>query len=237
MHPPEGEGLGIAVVAVVGAAAFACALDMEGLGNTFDEPDGGPEAATTDVTVPRPDSAAAEASPGLFDAAEEASADDAPAEASTADSPAPPPSCPPGVICNGTCTANTDCHACPGATLLCGVTSTCEADCTACAASPIECYACDGNRMNPIGSCARQDPTSYCLDTNYIGAYLDGGQGYHCACNTAADCLSDSQVCIRVGSPTGPFACYTCGEAFTDMFTCKAGTGMAKCNAMKATCN
>jgi hypothetical protein len=225
-----------AFVACASAVVAACGLGVDGLGPA---PGAGPEAGGgDDVTVQGPDAPVFEAGPiesaPPADAAETGPVVDAPGETATMDSPAPP-TCPPGVVCNGVCTDATDCHACAGATLLCGATSTCASDCTACPTSPIECFACDATRQNPIATCEAMDTMAYCLDTNYAGAY-DGQQGYHCACTTAADCPGDSQVCIAVA--TGPFACFTCGEAFTDMATCKRGKAPdSVCNQMKAACN
>jgi hypothetical protein len=229
--------MGLRVVAAVSTATaltcVACGLGLAGLGEApgggVDDGDGADAVAASDGTVPGSD---ADAEP-VEAALESGSAADAPgeaAEATTIDSPAAPV-CPPGVVCNGACSAATDCRACPGAPLLCGATGTCASDCASCGTGPVECYACDVNRQNPVGSCQRDDPMSYCLDTNYAGAYA-GQQGYHCGCTTAADCPGDSQVCIMVG--TGPFACFTCGEAFTKGFACKAS---GKCNDIQATCN
>jgi hypothetical protein len=148
-------------------------------------------------------------------------------------------------VCNGNCTSATDCQGCGGANLLCKGTNACTTDCTACPTSPIQCFACDATRLHPIGTCepgpvpgAIGPPTTYCLDENYAGAY-QGGLGYHCACDTAADCPGNDQVCIGIGTPNPPYGCFTCGEAYTDMFTCKAGPGEgpAKCNEAKASCN
>jgi hypothetical protein len=222
-----------AFVAGTSAVVVACGLDVNGLETTTGDDAGGGD----DVTVQGPDAPLFEAGPvegaPPLDAAETGPVVDAADETATIDSPALP-TCPPGLMCNGVCTDATDCHACGGATLQCKATSTCASDCTGCATSPIECFACDATRGNPIGTCEAMDTMAYCLDTNYAGAYA-GQQGYHCACTTAADCPGDSQVCIQVGG--GPFACFTCGEAYTDMATCKIGNGSAMCDEMKASCH
>jgi len=188
--------------------------------------------------VPGDDGGATEAG---FDAtAETASGGDAPAETSAVDSPAPPPveaGCN-GVMCNGACLGASDCAGCGGANLLCTADKTCTSDCTACAGNPIQCFACDVNRLNPIGTCQPDNPAAYCLDTNYAGAYTGGTLGYHCACTLSTDCPAETQVCIAVGGGPNPvFGCFTCGEQFTGTFSCKAGNGNDTCNQQKATCN
>ena len=137
-------------------------------------------------------------------------------------------------MCAGNCTSAPDCRGCGGANLWCQATNTCTSDCTKCPANPIQCFACDMNRLNPIGTCEPNVGGLYCLDTNYAGAY-QGGQGYHCACTEASDCPADTEVCIGINGGTP--GCFTCGEAFTDKATCKNGKGGAMCNEMKATCN
>jgi hypothetical protein len=128
------------------------------------------------------------------------------------------------------------CQGCGGANLLCPGTNTCTTDCTACPGSPIQCFACDANRLNPIGTCQPDSTTAYCLDTNYAGAYA-GGMGYHCACTVATDCPGDDQVCMGIGSTNPTLGCFTCGESYTDGTPCKSGNGSAKCDQMKATCH
>ncbi|HEY6458900.1 MAG TPA: hypothetical protein VIY73_02085, partial [Polyangiaceae bacterium] len=159
---------------------------------------------------------------------------DGPADAPTNDDVETPPEggCT-GVVCDGACLASADCTGCPGAPLLCAATRTCGAGCGACGGNSIECFACDSNRQNPVGTCQPDQSNTYCLDTTY-GNEPDGSPAEHCGCTTAADCPGDTQVCIGVGSPTGPFACFTCGEADTQTFTCKNGL---KCNAQQAQCH
>ncbi|HEY3820734.1 MAG TPA: hypothetical protein VGL81_26390 [Polyangiaceae bacterium] len=230
---------GIVAAAWAAVVVGGCGLGLGGLGDSPGSDAGGlPDGVpTVDGTLPGDDGAAPE---GSSDDAEEAGPlADALAESSATDSPAPPPvdaGCP-GVLCNGSCTAATDCHGCGGANLLCPATNTCTTDCTACLNSPIQCFACDVNRANPIGTCQPNDAAAYCLDTNYDTAY-EGGAGTHCKCMLASDCPGDTQVCIAVGNATPPvFGCFTCGEAFTDTFSCKTGPGMAKCVAKMATCH
>lgn len=224
--------------AAAGAIGLACGLDVSGLGEVADGGDDGPSG---DVVVSA--EGAVEGSPGKdassggeggADGAAETGAGeasvDAPAEAHDATPPPPDGPCT-GVTCNGACSNATDCSGCSGAPLLCGATQTCGADCTACASSPIECFACDATRQNPIGTCQPNDPQSYCLNTNYAGAYK-GGQGYHCACDPQA-CPGATQVCMNVGG-TGPLSCFTCGEAYTQAGQCE---NLGTCNAQQAKCN
>jgi hypothetical protein len=121
----------------------------------------------------------------------------------------------PGLTCNGQCISEPDCRSCAGAPLLCGTTKTCTASChdcndTAGSILPIECFACDSNHQNPIGTCQYDDPLSYCLNGEYLGAY-QGGTGYRCACADVSSCPGATQVCVKLGSYDGGF-CLTCGE-------------------------
>jgi hypothetical protein len=122
-----------------------------------------------------------------------------------------------GVFCHGVCTADTDCHACSGATLLCAATNTCFADCTTCGTATTACYACDVNRINPVGTCG--DPSAG------TASCLSGAYAYHCACSTVTDCPGATQVCAAPASGTAPPNwCYTCGENDpTATGTCKDG--------------
>jgi len=228
----------VAVACLAAALAAGCGLGLGGLEDMRGADAGGADVVVTaDVTVQGPDAPTAEAAPPT-DAAETGTLADAPPETSLVDSPAPPPvdaGCK-GLVCNGTCTAASTCAECGGAALLCPGTSTCTSDCTACPGSPIQCFACDMNRVNPIGTCQPDDGMAYCLNTNYAGAYA-GGQGYHCACALATDCPAETEVCISVGGAPGAFGCFTCGEQYTDTFNCKAGNGTARCNQAMATCN
>jgi len=229
---------GVTAVVVAALVAAGCGLGLGGLEDVASARDAGSGAdveAATDGTV-GDDGGEPEAADEAGDP-DTGSTVDAVAEGSTPDAPTPPvdAGCA-GVVCNGACTTASTCAGCGGANLLCAATNTCTSDCTACAGSPIQCFACDVNRMNPIGTCQPDDPTSYCLDTSYAGAYA-GGPGYHCGCTFATDCPGDDQVCIAVGPATTTFGCFTCGEAYTGGFSCKSGNGSAKCDAMKATCH
>jgi hypothetical protein len=233
---------GIAALAGVAVIAAGCGLDLGGLEDT----PGGDDAGLADVVTAGDgrvsgNDAAPEATPAdatsPTDAAETGSAADAPGE-TAADSPPPPPvdaGCKTGVVCDGNCTSASDCAGCGGANLLCQATNTCTSDCTMCPANPIQCFACDMNRLNPIGTCEPDVQGAYCLDENYANIYK-GGQGYHCACIFATDCPADTEVCIGIGPPPATLGCFTCGEAFTDKATCKDGQGKAMCNAMMAMC-
>jgi hypothetical protein len=136
----------------------------------------------------------------------------------------------PGLICNGNCITANDCSSCPGAPLLCAATSQCTADCQGCndsngAAMAVQCFACDSNHQNPIGTCQYADAGSYCLSGNYLGVY-HGGNGYHCGCNDVAACPGGTQVCVPLGNQDAGF-CLACGEislGSTQGLPCKNGT-------------
>ncbi len=120
-----------------------------------------------------------------------------------------------GVVCNGQCTSASDCHGCPGAPLLCAPSGQCTGDCQGCTDSndgglPIQCFACDSNHQNPIGTCQYNDAGSYCLNGNYLGQY-DGGPGYRCGCTDVSECPGATQACVPLGGVGGSF-CLTCGE-------------------------
>jgi hypothetical protein len=121
-----------------------------------------------------------------------------------------------GVMCNGECIPSGDCHGCSGAPFLCASTGQCAAGCQACSslkgvAMPIECFACDINHQNPIGTCQQDDAGAYCLSGDYLGQY-DGGPGYQCQCGNVSDCPGATQVCVPLGNVDASF-CLTCGEA------------------------
>jgi hypothetical protein len=225
-----------ASTAFVGALV-ACGLDMRGLGTTegayeagadVGVSEGGADAALAPDAWNAPDGQTGSES-GADDAG---TSDVAGGEATAGDAPASMEAGCSGLTCNGACIAATDCRGCLGAPLLCASTKTCAADCSACAANPIECFACDAQRQNPVGTCESADPRTYCLNTDYGAAY-GGGAGTHCGCQVAADCPGEDQVCISVGG-TAVFACFSCGETYTQAFDCKNG---GKCNAQQATCN
>ncbi|HEY8091195.1 MAG TPA: hypothetical protein VIF09_25205 [Polyangiaceae bacterium] len=139
------------------------------------------------------------------------------------------PSCGSGLLCNGKCIQATDCTSCSGAPLLCASQSSCTSDCSACQdgqnrAMPIECFACDQNHANPVGKCAYDDATQYCLSGDYAAAGANGG--FRCICGDAgvSACPGDTQVCAS--TPTGARLCITCGEVFPSDVTgqpCKNG--------------
>jgi len=145
-----------------------------------------------------------------------------------------------GVLCNGECLPNGDCHSCSGAPLLCGSTHACVSACAGCvdtrgAAMPIECFACDSNQRNPLGTCEYDDAGSYCLSGNYLGQY-EGGAGYQCQCNDVSSCPGATQVCVPLGHYDAGF-CLTCGEITLaqiqgqpckDGGTCQAGSAVCQ---------
>lgn len=146
-----------------------------------------------------------------------------------------------GVICNGVCMAASDCHACSGAHLLCAPKHTCVEACAGCADSndaglPIECFACDSNHANPIGTCQPSDNAKYCLSGSYLNVYSGGAAGYHCGCGDggAADCPGNSQVCAR--TPGGTTFCVTCGEVYIYDLTDAGCKGGKSCNPEAAAC-
>ena len=133
-----------------------------------------------------------------------------------------------GVMCNGSCIPATDCRTCPGAPLLCASSGECAAACNACNSKgnpmPIECFACDSNHENPIGTCQYDDAGSYCLSGDYLGQYL-GGNGYQCECSNVTQCPGATQVCVPLGNYDAGF-CLTCGESTVGMMQglpCKDG--------------
>lgn len=99
---------------------------------------------------------------------------------------------------------------------------------------PIECFACDGNHQNPIGTCQPADAGSYCLNGDYVGQYK-GGPGYQCGCNDVGSCPGATQVCVPLGNVDAGF-CLTCGEATVGQIQgapCKDG---GTCQAVQALC-
>ena len=109
---------------------------------------------------------------------------------------------------------------CQGNQLRCG--STCVSSCAECATRPIECFACDTDQKNPIGTC---EPlaTAFCLSGDYSKAY-DGGPGEHCDCSDhlVSNCPGIDQVCLPMGQTDW---CITCGQAgiATTSLSCKNG--------------
>jgi hypothetical protein len=185
---------------LLGTTAFGCKLDSNGTGPSDDGGDDG-----DDVTAP---------------------------EGGT-DGPVESAACASGLACNGQCIQASDCSSCGGATLLCAATSTCASDCAACSdaqgkAMPIQCYACDENRANPVGTCQPDDATQYCLSGDYTGAISTGGFRCLCGDGGAGDCPGSTQVCAP--SPGGVNLCLTCGEVYVtalDGLACKDGKSCA----------
>jgi len=217
--PPCSDNLIMRLGVVFAGVCFLCtALGLGMLsscssqkGGAAPAQDAGPTDAASDRAVDAgpPDASgdgAVDADTGVADAV----AQDAPLDTGAEASPCT------GVICNGQCLPATDCHACSGAPLLCAPTHTCGTSCAGCqdtngAAMPIDCFACDMNRKNPLGSCGYDDAGAYCLSGDYLGQY-GGGDGFQCTCNTVADCPGSTQTCVPLGNLGDKF-CLTCGEA------------------------
>jgi hypothetical protein len=222
------------VVATLLGGISACGLSSVGVAPSNDA--GGPDA-TTDVIVHD----AADASDG--DATMVMEADDVATEGSdvvaTEGGDGGDATCI-GVICQGACTPQLDCRSCPGAPLLCGPTGACASTCTACsdpqdASLPIQCFACDMNHTNPLGTCQYDDASAYCLSgTASPHAYVDGGPSYSCGCDDGGACPGSTQVCAPLGA--GQF-CFTCGENTTATLDGGACQGGGSCNTGAHTCN
>jgi hypothetical protein len=145
-----------------------------------------------------------------------------------------------GVTCNGQCMAAPDCQSCPGATLLCGPTKTCMADCAACrdsmnAGLPIQCFACDQNHRNPLGTCQYDDAGAYCLNGFYGGQYVGGADGFRCACDDGG-CPGMTQVCAPLGTFDAGSFCLTCGETTAATIDGQPCTGGGTCHADQHKC-
>jgi hypothetical protein len=141
-------------------------------------------------------------------------------------------------MCNGQCIQASDCSSCSGATLLCASTNTCSSDCAACSDAqhkpmPIECYACDENRANPVGTCQYDDSTQYCLNGNYVAA---PSGAFRCACGDAGAgaCPGDTQVCAATFGGTN--LCITCGEVFPQDLTGQACKNGKSCSGATHAC-
>jgi hypothetical protein len=217
----------LAAFFAVGAMALlllaACTTGRMGTGG---EGDAGADQIASDATDANDaNDANKDGNDAAFDASDDA---DGAAEASCS-----------GVTCNGQCLASGDCTSCAGAPLLCAATRQCAADCTACtdpngAAMPTQCFACDSNHQNPIGTCQYDDAGSYCLSGDYRGAYHGAG-GYRCACAAASDCPGATQACVALGQYDAGF-CLTCGEITVgteDGQPCKGG---GTCHASQSAC-
>jgi hypothetical protein len=100
---------------------------------------------------------------------------------------------------------------------------------------PIECFACDQNHQNPLGTCQYDDPSSYCLSGDYSAAYANGGVGFHCTCEaSASDCPGQTEVCAA--APTGLPVCITCGEITVEDLSGAKCKGTGTCAADAAAC-
>lgn len=113
--------------------------------------------------------------------------------------------CPNGVSCDGTCIDRSDCTTCSDAPLLCRVTGVCVRKCAECAVAAAECWTCDKDQKNPVGSC--EPPPAFCL----AGAASYPPGTTHCDCDNTdvKNCPGASQVCVPRGSSDD---CVTCGE-------------------------
>lgn len=230
-------------------ACLSAALGLGGLaacGSQNNGAGGSNDGGTADATMTDGQGAEAAAPPdsGTPDAVTDAGGHEGGADADAGSRDAGPPDAGPpdagpctGVLCNGQCLP--DCRSCTGAPLLCGLTGACVSTCAGCqdagaTAMPIECFACDSNHQNPIGTCQPADAGSYCLSGDYLGQY-QGGSGYQCGCNEAGACPGATQVCIPLGNYNAEF-CLTCGEATIGPIQgapCKDG---GTCQAAQAIC-
>jgi hypothetical protein len=242
---------------VVAARALSCAFGMATLQACMPDAFGtGPNAytiaddAAADATssddssyATVPDAPTADGAAEASDAptADEENDVDGAADANPAiDAGVPDPPCP-GLRCNGECITDTDCRSCPGAPLLCAVSSECVTRCAACGGrqempNPIECFACDKNHQNPVGTCQPNDATSYCLSGNDFGSYLGGANGYFCACGDAGvnGCPGEKQVCAPIGR--GSF-CLSCGQISSATVEGVACSGGGVCHEAQRACN
>jgi hypothetical protein len=225
-----------ALVATSVTTVIACSVSVNG---------SAPGDAGEDAMIPQVD-AMSDANAPDAGSAHDAGAKDSSFEASTSEASTKDASgdaaCS-GLICNGECIAASDCAGCAGATLLCAAKGACVSHCDTCvdgtdASTPIECFACDANHQNPIGTCTSADVGAYCLNGSYFGSYR-GGAGYHCGCadgdaGDAAACPGATQVCTTVGNVP---LCVTCGEPVPTSIegvACKAGG--TTCNPSAHSC-
>ena len=208
----------------IGAALGLAALTACGLGSLGTAPEeAGTGDAGSDVTVA--DTGSRDAGMDVAETGSDASQDVDAADGS-------PDACS-GVLCNGACVGS--CQSCPGAHVLCKTTGKCAGDCAGCVDRPIECFSCDMNHQNPLGTCEPADDASvYCLSGAYAGTYVDGGAGYHCACDDAGECPGATEVC---GAELGIGAfCLTCGErTYVSMQDAKCSGGGA-CDVPSLSC-
>ncbi len=110
---------------------------------------------------------------------------------------------------------------CRNGQVLCPANGLCQTSCAGCTDYPIECFACDSNQQNPIGTCQPNNVNAFCLNGDYSTAY-NGGQGAHCDCSNTvvSNCPGANQVCVNAGQTDW---CLTCGEPNSDGRTCKNG--------------
>lgn len=144
-----------------------------------------------------------------------------------------------GVVCAGQCLEANDCRTCAGAPLLCSLTGQCVADCSGCttgeAGLPTECFACDQNHQNPVGTCQPDDTSAYCLSGSDFGSYIDGSSGYYCECGDggANGCPGHEQVCAPLGLAS---FCLSCGQITTVSLDEAGCSGGGSCNESLRTC-
>ena len=215
------------MTAVGSGALEACSLQA---GGTQPMPDSSVTDAETDADLDAGDAAGQDAG---VEAGQDASAN---ADAGPRDAGPPDAACS-GVRCDSQCLDAGDCQSCSGAPLLCG--STCVSSCSSChdsqgVATPIQCFACDSNHANPIGTCQHDNPGSYCLSGDYSGQYR-GGFGYRCSCNTVSACPGSTQACVPLGSSNAGF-CLTCGEATVGSMQGLPCKGGGACQPAQAAC-
>ena len=218
--------LAVALAAAAGTALVAtaaCSVGRAGSAPSLPAKDGSDEASDageTETVVPDTGSIAP-----VPDASLRADADADAGDSGAACS---------GLICNGQCVATDDCTACTGAPLLCAANHACVSACSGCDGQPTECFSCDAQHANPIGTCGPASASAYCLDGNYFGSYR-GGAGYHCGCSDggSGSCPGNSQTCVTIGSAP---VCVTCGEPVPSGFIAGACKRGGTCSANALTC-
>jgi hypothetical protein len=229
MHSRLLQGSLFAIALGSGVTALeACGLENGGTEKTLDASVGSAQDASEDAELDAGQDADLEAG---RDASLDAHPEQHDAGQADADSCT-------GVRCAGQCLDAGDCRSCEGAPLLCG-SGTCMPSCFGCrdsqgVATPIECFACDSNHANPLGTCQYEDAGAYCLSGDYSGSY-QGGLGYRCGCNDVSACPGATQVCVPLGSNNAGF-CLTCGENTVGLMQgrpCKDG---GACQTAQALC-
>jgi hypothetical protein len=217
-------------LAVYCAALAGCALDLDGMADVASLDASAPAptidaGGVRDAAPPPPPADASDATATMIDAQPESGAP----PVDDSGQPAMPDAGCPGVICNGACTDASTCAGCSAGHARCAATNTCG--CGGCkddagTAAPVECFVCDANRQNAVGTCQPDDVAKFCLNNdpnNY-------GGGHHCGCSNSdpSSCPGPNQVCVEYQGIGG--LCMTCGEqnAPTDNAACQGGT---KCHA------